>query len=295
MMEKEFNSAKKAYEEYNLNTSYNLTLNLLRYIYERIQANENEIEEILRMNKRKYKYSDLIKNVKKWVSEKIEYKSQINVKKIDNKFISAIYKTAIGVVAVECYDFLECVKYMIESIKTRNAIIISDVEYFEKDDKNFILMIIQEALKKFEINENLIQIVPYEECDYTKCDKVIYTYDNKNIKNREKNETDDLYVYIETEELKKEALDEFNYQKSKGNNVYLIEGNNREFLEKINKSRSKGVVIYTKNKELAYKFLTLVNSKNVFINCTLDYIENVKKCDNELLENKKIMYELIEL
>ena len=156
-------------------------------------------------------------------------------------------------------------------------------------------MIIQEALKKFEINENLIQIVPYEECDYTKCDKVIYTYDNKNIKNREKNETDDLYVYIETEELKKEALDEFNYQKSKGNNVYLIEGNNREFLEKINKSRSKGVVIYTKNKELAYKFLTLVNSKNVFINCTLDYIENVKKCDNELLENKKIMYELIEL
>lgn len=295
MMEKEFNSAKKAYEEYNLNTSYNLTLNLLRYIYERIQANKNEIEEILRMNKRKYKYSDLIKNVKKWVSEKIEYKSQINVKKIDNKFISAIYKTAIGVVAVECYDFLECVKYMIESIKTRNAIIISDVEYFEKDDKNFILMIIQEALKKFEINENLIQIVPYEECDYTKCDKVIYTYDNKNIKNREKNETDDLYVYIETEELKKEALDEFNYQKSKGNNVYLIEGNNREFLEKINKSRSKGVVIYTKNKELAYKFLTLVNSKNVFINCTLDYIENVKKCDNELLENKKIMYELIEL
>lgn len=295
MMEKEFNSAKKAYEEYNLNTSYNLTLNLLRYIYERIQANKNEIEEILRMNKRKYRYSDLIKNVKKWVSEKIEYKSQINVKKIDNKFISAIYKTAIGVVAVECYDFLECVKYMIESIKTRNAIIISDVEYFEKDDKNFILMIIQEALKKFEINENLIQIVPYEECDYTKCDKVIYTYDNKNIKNREKNETDDLYVYIETEELKKEALDEFNYQKSKGNNVYLIEGNNREFLEKINKSRSKGVVIYTKNKELAYKFLTLVNSKNVFINCTLDYIENVKKCDNELLENKKIMYELIEL
>lgn len=295
MMEKEFNSAKKAYEEYNLNTSYNLTLNLLRYIYERIQANKNEIEEILRMNKRKYRYSDLIKNVKKWVSEKIEYKSQINVKKIDNKFISAIYKTAIGVVAVECYDFLECVKYMIESIKTRNAVIISDVEYFEKDDKNFILMIIQEALKKFEINENLIQIVPYEECDYTKCDKVIYTYDNKNIKNREKNETDDLYVYIETEELKKEALDEFNYQKSKGNNVYLIEGNNREFLEKINKSRSKGVVIYTKNKELAYKFLTLVNSKNVFINCTLDYIENVKKCDNELLENKKIMYELIEL
>lgn len=295
MMEKEFNSAKKAYEEYNLNTSYNLTLNLLRYIYERIQANENEIEEILRMNKRKYKYSDLIKNVKKWISEKIEYKSQINVKKIDNKFISAIYKTAIGVVAVECYDFLECVKYMIESIKTRNAIIISDVEYFEKDDKNLILMIIQEALKKFEINENLIQIVPYEECDYTKCDKVIYTYDNKNIKNREKNETDELYVYIETEELKKEALDEFNYQKSKGNNVYLIEGNDREFLEKINKSRSKGVVIYTKNKELAYKFLTLVNSKNVFINCTLDYIENVKKCDNELLENKKIMYELIEL
>lgn len=295
MMEKEFNSAKKAYEEYNLNTSYNLTLNLLRYIYERIQANKNEIEEILRMNKRKYRYSDLIKNVKKWVSEKIEYKSQINVKKIDNKFISAIYKTAIGVVAVECYDFLGCVKYMIESIKTRNAIIISDVEYFEKDDKNLILMIIQEALKKFEINENLIQIVPYEECDYTKCDKVIYTYDNKNIKNREKNETDDLYVYIETEELKKEALDEFNYQKSKGNNVYLIEGNDREFLEKINKSRSKGVVIYTKNKELAYKFLTLVNSKNVFINCTLDYIENVKKCDNELLENKKIMYELIEL
>ena len=41
--------------------------------------------------------------------------------------------------------------------------------------------------------------------------------------------------------------------------------------------------------------VTFVNSKNVFVNATLQNIEEVKKCKNELLINKKIMYEMIDM
>ena len=177
MMEREYEKAKEAFETYNLNSEYEIMQNVLKYIYERIIKNKLEIEKILDLCKSKYTYEDIIKKVKEVLSEKIEYKSQVNVTRRDDGFLSAIYKTAIGVVAVECFDLLESIKYMLEAIKTRNSIILSDIEYKEDDEKHLLLLIIHEALSKFNINNNIIQILPYEECDYEKCDKVIYTYE----------------------------------------------------------------------------------------------------------------------
>ena len=44
---------------------------------------------------------------------------------------------------------------------------------------------------------------------------------------------------------------------------------------------------------MAYKFVNMVRSKNVFVNATLLNSELVEKSSNELLMNKKIMYELV--
>ena len=174
MMEVEYKNAKRAYEDYNLNREYRLTENILEYIKTRIEENRKEIEKLIKLHKRELKYENIKEVVDKEIEEGIEYKKQINIQKREDSFVSAKYLVSIGIVGIECYDTIEVIKYMIRGIKTRNAVIISDVEYEETDEKHLILEIIKEGLRKFKVDRDVVQIVPYEECDYEKCDKVIY-------------------------------------------------------------------------------------------------------------------------
>lgn len=290
MMEVEYKNAKKAYENYNLKNEYKLSENILEYVKERININKNEIEKLLNILKREFIYEEIKKLVEEEIDDEIEYKKQINLLKREDNFVSAKYLNSIGVVAVECYDVLDAIRYMIKAIKTRNAIIISDVEYEETDEKHLVLMIIQEALDKFKVNKELIQIVPYEECDYDKCDKVIFTYSGK--RNIEKKYEDKFYIYVEEKEFIKEAKTEYDEEIKKGRKVELVGEDIDSAIEKINECVSEGAVIYTKNPDIAYKFVNLVKSKNVFVNATLLNSELVEKSNNDLLMNKKIMYEL---
>lgn len=290
MMEKEYKKAKNAYEKYNLNDEYGIEDKVLKYINERIEKNKEQIEEIIKIYGKKEKYEEIEKVIKEEINKKTEYKKQVNLLKRVDGFVSAKYKVSIGVVAVECYEVLEIVRYIIRGIKTRNAIIISDIEYEEKDEKNLILLIIKEALKKYGIDENLIQIMPYEECEYEKCDKVIYTYDNK--EKIDKKESNKLYIYVENEDLREEANKEYKIEKEKGNIVEIVDGNINEAIDRINREISIGAVIYTKEAKKGYKFVNLVKSKNVFVNSTLQNIEEMEKSNDELLRYKKIMYEL---
>ena len=289
MMEKEYNSAREAYEKYNIDSEYKKEEKILRYVIERIEANKEEIDKILKICKRKYTYKDVKKVITKISEEKSEYKSEINIQKREDKFVSGKYSTSIGVIAVECFDTIEVLKYMLNGIKTRNAIIISDVEYEENDDKNLFQVIINEALKKIGL-ENLILVMPYEECNYELCDKVIYTYEKK--KNEEKPSTNKLYVYIENDKLREEAIEEYEQERENNEEVELIEGNIEEVIKRLNREVSQGVVIYTIDAKKAYKFVNLVKSYNIFVNATLANREKVSQNENELLMTKKIMYEL---
>lgn len=290
MMEKEYERGKKAYEEYNVNEEYLIEEKVVEYILERIKENKEEIEEILKICKRKIGYEQIEKAVEEEVKKKGLYKKQVNIRKREDGFVRGEYLTSIGVVVVESYETEEVVRYMIRGVKTRNAVIIADVEYEEKDDKHVIMLIIKEALKKYGIDENLVQIEPYEECSYEKCEKVIYTYSGK--ENKEKRENEKLYVYIENEEQREEGIKEYEYERKKGKEVELIEGKMEEAIEKINKEISQGAVIYTKEGKKGYRFINLVRSRNVHVNTTLENIEKVEKSKEELLINKKIMYEL---
>ena len=290
MMEKEYKKAREAYNQYNLNTEYKIEEKILKYIGERIRENQKEIQEMLKIEKSELTYENIKEEIEKEIKKKSEYKNQIVLKKGQNNFVSTIYKTSIGVIAIEVYELIESIRYMIKAIKSRNAVIIADVEYEEKDVKGIILLIIREAIKKFGINEDIIQRLPYEEVDYEKCDKVIYTYTNKKAMDKEK--TKKLYVYVEDERLENEARKEYERLLENNEEVEIVKGNIEEVINKINRKISKGTVIYTQDPQKGYRYINLVRSENVFVNASLCNIEKMEESQDELLMNKKIMYEL---
>ena len=176
-MRENVSKLRKATNDYRLNNSYEMTEDILKYIQERIRANKNEIEELIELKEEKYKYEEIKNAIDEEIEKEIKYKNYRRMYINKEKFISTSLLMPIGVIAVETFDTIEVIRYFIRAIKSRNSIVISDVEYDEQSVKFLILEILQEALKKFGIDQNLIMILPYEECFYKYFDKVIYTYD----------------------------------------------------------------------------------------------------------------------
>ena len=184
MLEKEFKKLNKAYEEYNLDKRENISIKVLNYIKNRLIENKVELQEL----------SEMLDDISYMEIEKIfleeafnieEYKKEKLLKRLENNFMYGIYTTSVGNVAVECEKTEDVLKYFIYAIKSRNTITISDLEYRDNDLKHVILLIFTEALQKFDINKNLINIMPYEECYYDDFDVVIDLEENK-IRKRQK-------------------------------------------------------------------------------------------------------------
>ncbi len=280
---------KKASYQYQLKTDGQLTENLLNYIQERIKANKKEIQELLKIKKETISYEDLERAIQTEIQQDIPYKEYQNLSINQDNFLSTSLLMPIGTIAVEVFETVEVVKYFIKAIKSRNAIAISDVEYDEQSVKFLILVIIKEALKKFNIDENLIMILPFEECFYQYFDKVIYTYDKQGkklaVKQSEiKNKTDKKYIYVQNKKLEEIAL-----RDNAPIETQRIEGTLEEVIQKINEEFSLACAIYTENQEIAYQFLKLVHSQNVLINTSLQNIKETKLLPDELYEYKNII------
>lgn len=156
-----------------------------------------------------------------------------------------------------------------------------------------ILIIIQEALKKFEIDENLIMILPYEECFYSYFDKVIYTYNKQGKKLRQngyekKKSIKQKYLFIENTELEEIALkDNLDEEKE------ILRGSIDEAIDKINESHPFVATIYTKDAEKAYRFLNLINSPNVLVNTSLSNAKEMGNSSYELYEERNIILPML--
>lgn len=289
MMKENSIKLKKASYQYQLKTDGQLTENLLNYIQERIKANKKEIQELLKIKKETISYEDLERAIQTEIQQDIPYKEYQNLSINQDNFLSTSLLMPIGTIAVEVFETVEVVKYFIKAIKSRNAIAISDVEYDEQSVKFLILVIIKEALKKFNIDENLIMILPFEECFYQYFDKVIYTYDKQGkklaVKQSEiKNKTDKKYIYVQNKKLEEIAL-----RDNAPIETQRIEGTLEEVIQKINEEFSLACAIYTENQEIAYQFLKLVHSQNVLINTSLQNIKETKLLPDELYEYKNII------
>ena len=283
-MEDNLRKLQKASSEYILNEKYNITEELLNYVKKRIESNKNEIEELIKIKKEKIAIKQILNLFELEELIEVPYKNYRNLKLIDG-FLGIEIEMPIGVIAVECYDTLETIKYFLQAIKTRNAIVISDVEYDETSVKFLVLLIMKEALKKFHINENLIMILPYEECFYQEFDEVIYTYDKegnllKAPSIEKKKFGYENFVYIHSKNLKEEAL--------KNENVIFLQGEFKDIINKIGKQNS--AVIYTENSEIAYQFINLVHCKNVFVNTNLINIAEIEDSNSMYYENKNIIF-----
>jgi len=237
-MNKKIFNGKNAYYEY-IKKEEGIEIDILSYIAQRINENKDEINKLIELTKEKIKFEQINKL---FVDRESEYKSNKKIEISEDNFVRGTLITPKGILLKEESEIKKVIELYISAILSRNAIVISDKEYIELGVKNLILEIIHQALKKFNVDENLIQLLPYEEVNDDEFDK--YHENNK------------MYIYLEDEEFKNEVKDE-----------EVIKGEIEEVIEKIN---SEGIcecaVIYTKDKEKAYKFINYVNGKNVFVN-----------------------------
>lgn len=282
--------AKNAYQNYVLNSDYKLGEKIYSLIKERIKINKDQIEKLIEINRVATTYSEILEILEKEEKNLKDYKKTNIMSKIDNKFMFSQYQVPVGIIAVKTNSFYIAIENIFKAVGTRNAIVVIEENYNEHSIENLILLIVQEALKKFNIDQNIIQIVNKEEIKEQdlKAFDIIVSEFGKTI---EKTETDKMYIYQEDEYFADIVKSEVEKLNSNGMQVEVLIGEMEDCIEKINKNRAFGVCIYTKDRKKAYKFINLVNSENVFFNGTLLNAKKTNKISNMYLTLKNLVYE----
>ena len=287
-------NAKIAYQDYVLNSDYELGENIYKTIKERLSINEEAIKKLIEINKESITYSKIIELLDEEKQNLQEYKKTNIMAKIDNKFIFSQYQVPVGIIAIKTNDSNIVIQNIFRALFTRNAIVVIEKEYKDKSIENLILLIVQECLKKFNINENIIQIVKNDaikENDLYEFDIVI-SANNETINRKE---TDKMYIYEEDEYFVDIVQSELKKLRLSGKSVELVKGEMEACIEKINKNKAFGVCIYTQDRKKAYKFINLVKSENVFFNGTLLNAKKTKEINNVYLTLKNLVYEYGEI
>ena len=247
-----------------------LAIKLLRYIKERVEANREEIEKLNKELKTGINI-DVIKDIiDKNINKEYQYKNVKKTLELNENYIFYTYQVPKGVLAVRCDNELDVIKNIFEAISTHNCIII----IYEKDNKynlsNLILLIVKESLKKFDISEELVNIME-SEYDY-EFDNII----NKNLVEKKEETVRKLYIYKYDDFFEEEVKKEKERIEKLGIDYEILTGNFEDVIDKINETRNLGASIYTQDKKIGYKFINYIHSDNVFVNTSL---ENVEKSD----------------
>lgn len=286
-MKRDFmNDMQNAYNVYNINDDASLPNRILEYLKSRIEENRNEIEKIISIFEAKITVNEIIDIIEDEKNKKPKSMGKTIVDK--NGFMFAQVLEPVGIIALRAYDPLEVIKYWVRAIKTKNAIAVVSKFYSEHSLESLILLITKEALKKFNINENLVEYLPEDKIEYELFDKVIYTCD-KDGNIFEKPESQDIFklsgnakkkfVYIEDEIFRAEA--------EKNEDAEFITGDIEEVIANVKNANS--VVIYTKDSNKAYKFINLANAGNVFVNTNLQNAFETLSNDDELYRYKNVI------
>lgn len=261
MNETNIELANKAYYDY-ISKEENIEKEIIEYVAKRIEENEEQILKLASITKESINMEKIYEIFKK----ENRYKSSKSITMDVNSFMSGTLVTPKGVILKEESNIEKVVEIYVDAILSRNAVVISDIDYLEVSVKNLILEIIQIALEKFNVDRNLVQLLPYEE-----------------VNNEEFNmykENNEVYIYLENEEFKDEIEDE----------KYLVTGEIDEVIDNINRAGiCECAVIYTKDREKAYKFINRVNGKNVFANTKIHNKKEDVKVD-DLYINKYVIY-----
>ena len=277
-----------AFKIYNLNDNPDLSKKVLDYILLKLLDNKENFEKMIEMLKVDMSFDDILNAFNEAYKENDFYKKNNNYKQ-GTDYYSGDFPVPIGNIVVETNNVLDVIKYFVGGIKSRNTITISQTEYYELSLSNMVLIIFVEALAKFNISRNTLMILPYEECMYEEFDEII-EIENGKVSIKQKSFSPKYVIYIEDHAFDLEIKIEMERLKARNIDFELIEGSLESALEKIKKKKPKGVAIYTKNSNIAYDFITLANSQNVFVNSSLLNAEELNDKTNKFYYKKKIMY-----
>ena len=260
-----------------------LAIKLLRYIKERVEANSEEIEKLNKELKTGIDI-DVIKNIiDKNIDKEYQYKNVKKTLELDENYIFYTYQVPKGVLAVRCDNELDVIKNIFEAISTHNCITI----IYENDNKynlsNLILLIVKESLKKFEVSEELVNIME-SEYDYEFSNII-----NKNIVEKKEETLKKLYIYKYDDYFEEEVKKEKERIEKLEIDYEILTGDFDEVVDKINETRNLGASIYTQDKEIGYKFINYIHSDNVFLNTSLENVEKSNINDNLYYDWKNIV------
>lgn len=277
-----------AFRIYNLNDNPDLSKNVLDYILSRLISNRKNFEKMIEMLKADISFNDLLNAFNEAFREKDFYKKSNNYRQGSN-YYTGDFPMPIGNILVETNNVLDVIKYFVGGIKSRNTITISQTEYYELSLSNMVLIIFIEALAKFNISRNTLMILPFEECEYEEFDEVI-EIDNGKVNIKQKEFSLKNIIYIEDHAFDEEIKIETERLIARNINFEIINGTPESVLETIKKEKPKGAAIYTRNASIAYDFITLASSQNVFVNSSLLNSEELNDKTNKFYYKKKIMY-----
>ena len=260
-----------------------LAIKLLRYIKERVEANSEEIEKLNKELKIGIDI-DVIKNIiDKNIDKEYQYKNVKKTLELDENYIFYTYQVPKGVLSVRCDNELDVIKNIFEAISTHNCITI----IYENDNKynlsNLILLIVKESLKKFEVSEELVNIMK-SEYDYEFSNII-----NKNIVEKKEETLKKLYIYKYDDYFEEEVKKEKERIEKLEIDYEILTGDFDEVVDKINETRNLGASIYTQDKEIGYKFINYIHSDNVFLNTSLENVEKSDINDNLYYDWKNIV------
>ena len=164
----------KAFENYENNLN-GRELDILNYMKDRLEANKEELKELISLNELSISYENILEAFQKEIDETSVYKKNSYWVITPSNFMHAVLSMPIGIVGIETTDTLQSIQMWLKAIKTHNAIVIIDEEYSEYDVKHFVLTLLKISIEKFELNSLIIDRVPYEESidsDYQKIIKM---------------------------------------------------------------------------------------------------------------------------
>lgn len=279
--------AKKAFEVYALNKDAEITKKIVKTLKERLEENEGAIQRLINISKEEIEYEEIISMLEEESKEIEEYKKTEYMKKIDDKFIYSKYQVPVGIILIETDDVKEAIRNIYKGIITRNAIIIKQNKENIYRIERLILMIVQECIKKYGVDENIVQIIEKEEVAVEKVDVYINKEENKVGKER----SNIYYIYEENEYFKEVVKEEIEKLKKMGKSVQVLTGDINRVIEKINETKNVGSSIYTKDRQVGYKYINMVNSDNVYMNTTLEKAIENKPKENIYYMSKNIVCE----
>ena len=261
---------------------------ILSYFLDRVRANEQEIKELIEIKKEAIRYEEIIKIIEEEKEENIEYKKSSYWVITPSNFMHAVVEMPIGVIGVEASKAKNAIKYWLKAVTSHNAIVVIDKEYDEFDVKHFILNLLQIVLKKYELSENLVERIPYEESIDEEYQKIIKVNEEETEKIeyriQEKEKAKEKIVYLEDRYFEKEVED------SKEPNQIVWKGEYEEVLKRINQKQYEAASVYTQNAQIAYQAINEIKSPIVFINTSLKNQEYRKEITEEAEGIEKEFY-----